>query len=210
MLAIIHGNVSSPLTQQIMTQIATEKDQLYCNKFKRLHRQQQSLLGRCLLRGLLSLQTKTQTDEWAINSHEDSGLILSHPTYQTSIYGSISHSHDIVVAALSDHGPIGIDIEAINPNRDMDKILNSLKQIPCVYIPSTLNNQYTLWTVFEAYIKASKPLKKYAIPSEMIQSFKDIENTDIFEMIIENTKYIFKTIRLNDFVITVCATRSNK
>ncbi len=209
MLALIHGNVSSPLTQQIMSQIATEKDQLYCKKFKRLHRQQQSLLGRCLLRGLLSLQTKTHTDEWAINSHKDSGLILCHPTYQTSIYGSISHSYDIVVAALSDHGPIGIDIEAINTNRDMVKILNSLKQNPCVNIPSKLNDQYTLWTVFEAYIKASPPLKKYAIPSEMIQSFKDVDNAEIFEMIIENTKYIFKTMRLNDFVITVCTTGSN-
>lgn len=203
MLALIHGNISSQVSQQIMSQLSTDRDRSYIKKFKRAHRQEQSLLGRSLLRGLLSLHTKTHAYEWGINIYENSGLILSHPDYHNPIYGSISHSHDTVVAAISSHGPVGVDIEKIDPKRNMGKLLNSLKQTPCEYIPSSRNTQYTLWTVFESYYKASSPLVDYAIPSEMIQLFKETENIDVLKMEIGNKKYFFKSTRLNDFALTI-------
>jgi 4'-phosphopantetheinyl transferase len=70
---------------------------------------------------------------------------------------SIAHSRDIVAAAASVVGPIGIDIEYRNPARDLDRLAEAAygaeecRAVAACGIPAF----YRIWTIREAISKAT-------------------------------------------------------
>lgn len=64
------------------------------------------------------------------------------------IFVSISHSRDMVAAAVSDK-PVGVDVEYIRT------VSEKLKKRVCREMPETQDDFFKVWTLKEAYLKAS-------------------------------------------------------
>lgn len=110
-----------------------------------------------------------------------------------SIYFNISHSHQTVVLVM-DSVPIGIDIEKIRPvNKDLVDFISS--EYEKEYIKDD-ESFYKIWTNKEALAKAYGSginEKPNHIPGLPINN-KKIYNNDV---------YYNKTIKYEDFIITV-------
>lgn len=70
---------------------------------------------------------------------------------------SIAHSRNIVVAAASAAGPVGIDVEYRDPTRDLDRLAQAAYGAEeCRAVASGgLSTFYRIWTVREAISKAT-------------------------------------------------------
>jgi len=129
-------------------------DLSYAKRYRRSERQKQTLAARALLRALYAkVFGKDDRSELFIPSFDGRSSIPSEST-KHKVYTSISHSQQRVFVACSPVTPIGVDVEWLNPRRDMLAILQS-----CVLpeniadLPSDLSTQYRLWGGHEAMCK---------------------------------------------------------
>lgn len=80
-------------------------------------------------------------------------IVLGEP----GLYISIAHTGSVVAAAASAIGPIGIDVERHNPNRDLDRLARAAfgpAECDAVAIGG-LSTFYRIWTIREAISKAT-------------------------------------------------------
>ena len=71
---------------------------------------------------------------------------------------SIAHSRDMVAAAASVVGPIGVDVEYRNPARDLDRLAEAAygaEECRAVASERSLPRSTRIWTVREAISKAT-------------------------------------------------------
>ena len=120
------------------------------------------------------------------------------------IYFNLSHSHDIVICAVSD-SPIGCDIEWIKdaPLRIAERYFgkNECEQLDTLPSDEKSDLFYRLWTIKESYLKMTGeglqiPLGRIeVIPVGMIQIYRDGELENCF----------IKEYHLSGYKIAVCA-----
>lgn len=91
------------------------------------------------------------------------------PFLKEGPFFNITHSHDIIVLALSFQTPIGIDIEKINTHIQFKKIIkNFFSKEDQEIVGDSLEKFYELWTQKESFIKLigksifSKEFKNHA------------------------------------------------
>ena len=106
-------------------------------------------------------------------------------------YVSISHCENMVAVCTSDK-PVGIDIEKINTQRDLDKIANRFyhgKELEYFKENHNAGVFFEIWTKKEAYSK---------IGGEGVGEI--YKGFDVLSL--EN--YTFETRKINDYILSVC------
>lgn len=86
-------------------------------RFTRPQRQRQFLLGRILLRSLLAQILNVSPADIPLS--ERPGLAPLLQGVEAKPYFSLSHSGDWIACALSEQTAVGLDIEVLNPERDL-------------------------------------------------------------------------------------------
>lgn len=135
-----------------------EAERLRHERFVRAERRRQFVAGRVLLRMALGTLLDIAPLEIALTERPGNAPALAFPK-RSGIGLSISHSGQWVSCAVSPDGPVGLDIERIDPARDVAAIaeqafgleeagrLNSLD--PAVRVDTF----YRMWCCHEAHIK---------------------------------------------------------
>jgi len=114
-------------------------------------RQQEYLCGRALLRLMLEHWTGRPA-----KSHRLSKAESGKPVCIDGPAVSITHSGGLVACAIADSGDIGIDLEAINPRRNIAKVARKFYSENEVNWLETQapDRFFMLWVLKEAYVKA--------------------------------------------------------
>lgn len=203
MIFLATGYIHTQESRDLISRCA-QQDIGHSLKFKRDLRQQQSLLGRALIRGLLSLTTKTHPESWNIAIPEKGPLIATSNLTIDDWYFSISHSHKFVIAAISNSGPIGIDVEKVIPTRDMVHLLSSIFSDDTRLLPQGIEDQYILWTRYEAYCKAVYQQLLFPIPEQFVAFSSGLSGSDIGTLDMSGVKFGMQSTQTKQFVYSIC------
>lgn len=111
-----------------------------------------------LLRGALSYHGGLSLDAWKFES-EVAGK--PHLVHQTELQFNIAHTRGLVACSLSLAGPVGIDVECIDGEREIDSISENhfapaeVAQLRACKDGAAQQARFIeLWTLKEAYLKA--------------------------------------------------------
>lgn len=127
-------------------------------------RAEQFAAGRWLARRLLSVTFGGDASEWALSAAEDTPPVATHIAGAVGmpVFVSIAHSGDHLACAVSDM-PVGVDIEALQPRRHLDTLIEATTTeaeraaLPALQPHSDEDARmeafFQLWTLKEAWIK---------------------------------------------------------
>jgi phosphopantetheinyl transferase len=198
MVLVAHILLDSSHAVDLIERWCRDQDYMYASKFKRPHRQKQSLAGRCLLRMIYALNHNPKVDYLDIVSEPNGKPVLSHDKGTQPLWGSISHSGQMVCAVISEDGPVGIDVEQENPTRDICRLVQ-------FYYPTfkaSPQEAYKVWTQLEAFTKMTGD----GLGSSPILTLEN--NKDDF---LENCRsHSWHSRVMNGFHISLCLTNSNR
>lgn len=97
---------------------AIDQDRQHSARYWRPRRRLQSLAARALLRRDANESQLGRSGAWKLQTTADLQLkIVCAAAGGRFLDASVAHSGDLVVCALSDIGPVGVDIELIQPSR---------------------------------------------------------------------------------------------
>lgn len=128
-------------------------------RYLRPERQRQFLLGRWLLRHLLAESLALTPQQIVLHEREHNAPLLMLDTASTLPHFSLSHSGPWVACALSMQCALGLDIELLNPNRDLTALAEQafdsteLANFSALPEPEKLLGFYRLWSRKEAGYK---------------------------------------------------------
>jgi 4'-phosphopantetheinyl transferase len=135
------------------------------SSFTRKERQRQFLLGRMLLRIAVADLTGLSPDELHVIERRGKSPQLIFPNRQSLFaYFSLSHSREWVACATSPQATLGLDIEVIDPRRDIFAIskmaFQSIEHSWLLSQPEAerLSAFYSLWSAKEALFKLQSNL----------------------------------------------------
>jgi phosphopantetheinyl transferase len=144
--------------QDFIAAFATEDDRYYAARYQRAARRDQSVAGRALLRALVN-EALDVDHRSVVISRTASGRprIEAHPQLPRCLDISIAHSGHVVVAAVTDLGAIGIDVEDGRAERAFDDIATKIFG----YSEQDAVRRdgkpafYRIWALREAFAKAT-------------------------------------------------------
>jgi len=147
--------------QQACLAWLTEDEQRRYRRYQFDRHRLQLLLGRFLMRSVLSQYEETiEADQWRFVHNEFGKPAIEPEQNSLGLYFNLSHSGNKLVLAVSKTEMIGVDIEAISKPRRVEKIstryFSRQEQDELLALPESgrLHRFYQLWTLKEAYIKA--------------------------------------------------------
>ncbi len=114
------------------------------NRISLKRKREESIAARFVMSELLKSFCNEDMSDKISSDENGKPFIIGRP----DIFVSLSHSNGAVAAAVSDR-PIGIDIERIRP------VSQKLKSRVYKKIPETDEDFFRVWTVKEAYLKAT-------------------------------------------------------
>lgn len=139
--------------------LSSTEQQRY-QEIKLPRRRSEFLLGRAMLRQQLSSRYGTSPQNWPIEPNNNGKPKLIDGSIRPDF--SISHSKGLVACAITTHGPLGLDIEQINPNRNIKtlaaRIFNTAERAWFDHPDTAIRTArfYQLWTLKEAWAKATE------------------------------------------------------
>ncbi|MGH6797753.1 MAG: 4'-phosphopantetheinyl transferase family protein [Roseiarcus sp.] len=156
MLALDYLDSARPEAEEIVAGFARDEDRLAASRYRSPLRRRQSVAAYALLRATLQKVAGRPGAGWRF-SHDPAGKPMARSDDATGFAVSLSHSRSLVACAISDLGPLGIDVEYCAPER------------PLVGIASTAFGRderravdiggaaafYRIWTLREALAKAN-------------------------------------------------------
>ena len=157
MLFIGHINLTSQAAASVLKEFESKDDRDYADRYRRPHRQLQSLYSRALLRYLILIKFPEIDCRAKIRQSKDGRPYLDLPGGRREIDISLSHSHDMVGAEVSSVGPIGVDIEYMKQQRNFTAMAQYAFNITEGEASAwnDAENFYSLWTVLESLVKAN-------------------------------------------------------
>jgi phosphopantetheinyl transferase len=205
LIRIGFGNVDEPAAARLISLFADSSDHCYVSYFTSPERAKSSLLGRVLLRSLLSEATDTTPSSWILpsNGHTGPRIARSSETGEY-VFVSVSRSDQLVVAAMCKSGQVGIDTENPNKKRNFDRILYHLLGSRTKPGGTTQPEFYRLWTLHEAYCKSTGRGLGFPISEPVRQAFKNSQTGDLYAIRFEGRCYQFLTGNLANNSVAVC------
>lgn len=204
MFCLTYGFTDSREGSQFIKDYAHPEDLRHSHKFKRPLRQQQSLLGRSLARGLCALATDVEPSQWRLIMPKTGPLTARSAAGEKELYMSICHSSNMVLAAVTGLGPIGIDVERTDVSRDMGKLLAGVYSGSPAFLPKTKRDRYQLWTLFEAYCKSRYQRLVFPIPEEIVTMSSKMEPGKSRQIRVGDSDYIFRSLSFQQYHFSVC------
>lgn len=157
MLEIAYHHIAGPRAKKLIADNAVAADHLWANRRRAPRRAAQSLTAYALTRALLSRRTGISPQAWLMRRDEN-GRPSVHAEGGSEIHVemSMAHSGDLAVAAITDLGRIGIDIENCEPPRDFAELASvfGIAERQAVQHGGA-GAFYRIWTLREALAKAS-------------------------------------------------------
>jgi 4'-phosphopantetheinyl transferase len=157
MLLIACIEISRTGGETIVADFATEDDRRLAGRHRSPSRRAQSLTARALLRAVLEKGTGQAGRSWRLTQDANGKPVIAPEDGQTGFEVSISHSRSVAACAVTDLGPIGIDVEycarrsrleAMSAAAFGERERESIKTTgPAGF--------YRIWTLREALAKAS-------------------------------------------------------
>ena len=129
------------------------------HKFRFLKDRHLYLLAHVMLRKTLSRKSEVHPSEWKFILAHNGKPLIKEPSKSPQHF-SLSHSHKIAVCAISNNGPIGVDVE---PNSSFARLHHVLPKVfskrEQEYLAKCSNHELesevtSLWTLKEAFLKA--------------------------------------------------------
>ena len=118
MLTLSCLDVTQPDIDAFVAAHAIDIDRQHSARYWRPRRRLQSLAARALLRRDASEVQVCKAGPWELQTNAELQLkIVCATDGGRFLDASVAHSGDLVVCALSDIGPVGVDIELIQPSR---------------------------------------------------------------------------------------------
>jgi 4'-phosphopantetheinyl transferase len=142
---------------QIIASFATAEDRRACERYSRSSRRRQSLTSRALLRALLGRLFGPAAQPWTIYYNSDNKPFVTAATGREPVQVSMAHSRELVACAVTDIGPIGIDVEYCAPRPRMKGIAASSfgNAEQAAVDQQGAAAFYRIWTLREAMAKAT-------------------------------------------------------
>jgi 4'-phosphopantetheinyl transferase len=170
-------------------------------------------LSHCMLRWVLSqyLNLAPEQIEFNINDFGKPRLKLN-----SDIFFNISHTNGVAVMAVSKIEQLGIDIEKINSEKEVSKVVThyfhpeETNLIESLATGKKVKIFYTIWTLKEAYIKA----KGLGLSIELNRFNFKLPTEDLLEVIFEKELNeesnlwqfaVFESEQHKNFIISVAA-----
>ena len=132
-------------------ELVAEHELAHQETFTAERRRQEYLCGRALMRLML--------ERWTGNPAKSHRFAKSESGKPICVDGpaiSITHSDGLVACAIADSGDIGIDVEAVNPQRNTSKVAKKFytAQEADWLEAQTADRFFMLWVLKEAYVKS--------------------------------------------------------
>jgi len=164
------------LTHSYQALLSVEEQQR-CQRFHFAHDRKHYLAAHALLRLCLGHYLACAPESVRLTPGLNGKPELAGQSVQTSLHCNLSHTRGMVACAVTGVGPCGIDVEGIRAMADMDGIAQTVYSADEIaYLASQEEAArplafFTLWTLKEAYIKAtglgmSAPLQQISIDAE--------------------------------------------
>jgi len=160
-------------------------------------------MGRTLLRMLCSHISDRPPAAWTLTTIEPGIIRLQCDTDTAPLWGNISHSGNFVCATVSANGPIGLDVEYVDRTRDMAVLLRSVTGHHDQQLPETPEGQYRLWTLFEAYCKATSGILEFPIPDQLLTLAQLPFQGPAF-LFLNERHIVLRSLQIGDYSISVC------
>jgi 4'-phosphopantetheinyl transferase len=155
----------------------SEDERQRAERFRFQEHRRSFIVGRGILRNLLSRYTGIQPDQIMFQYNTAGKPSLAKGNTIPEIHFNLSHSGQLALYAFSWGGPVGIDVERIRPMEEMDHVAEmnfstgEYKKFQGVSQQDRLRAFYNCWTRKEAFIKAvgdgmSFPMKEFEVSLE--------------------------------------------
>ena len=119
MLALDYLDGDQPDAGDLIAGFGLDEDHLAASRYRSPMRRRQSVTAYALLRATLQKATGRAAATWRF-SHEPSGKPVARSEGDAARFEvSLSHSRSVVACAISDRGPVGIDVEYCAPERPL-------------------------------------------------------------------------------------------
>lgn len=158
----------------------SEKEKEHLNRLPLSHTKKEYQIGHGCLRGLLSQMLNLPYDQ-IMFSHLTHGkpVLASVPDNSPYLYFNLSHSSDYVALAVSSTSPVGVDIEHMRPNLNVQKLADRFfhpEEIATLHsLPAHMKLQWFTrhWTMKEAFLKALGDGLSYSTSDFQIDIFDE-------------------------------------
>jgi 4'-phosphopantetheinyl transferase len=149
-----------------------EKDR--AKKFRFEKHRHRWIASRAMLRVILSEITRQTPESIIFKYGENDKPHIDCDEGQTCWHFNLTHSADIALVAVTSIGPVGIDVEKVQPLSDVDAVVKRFFSLVEQDVFGELNDDdrlnafYSCWTRKEAYLKAlgcgiSSPTDKFDV-----------------------------------------------
>lgn len=156
--------LSTPLPELALSRVRTwlsEHEKQRVRSYAHEHHARQFEARRGLLRLVLAHALGCQPREVQLVSNpQGKPLLCTNQHAACDIHFNLSHSHDMAILAVTRHGPVGVDVERINPSRDVMGIAkrffhpDEYEHLAGLEAHARAASFYDLWACKEAIIKA--------------------------------------------------------
>lgn len=144
-----------------LKKILSEDEQIRANKFKFEYHQHRYIITRANLRIILSKYLQINPNKIEFYYSEKGKPSLEQKCNQKELEFNLSHSENLAIYGFTNNIKIGIDIEKIKDNCDVESLANRFFTLNEYHIISNLKGKeklqafYQAWTSKEAYFKAT-------------------------------------------------------
>lgn len=175
---------------RLIAAFATSDDRRASERYSRLSRRRQTLTSRALLRSLLAELFGPAARSWELCYHDGKPSVKADDGRE-AVQISISHSRDLVACAVTDIGPIGIDVEYRASGRPFTKIAMTAfgdgeRDAAAADGAATF---YKIWTLREALAKASG--LGFPHPGDRTDLFSAVPTGEIWCNVFEREHWVF-------------------
>ena len=152
------GEAEANRAQDYLALLSKEERQLYASL--RSEARLEYVTAHALVRRVLSLYDPRPADSWAFEADDTGRPRLSNAPEDWELDFNLSHTEGLVACAITRSGHVGIDVEVLNPEQDLDRVV---KRVLGQREQSWWQNLapedralgfLDLWTLKEAHFKA--------------------------------------------------------
>jgi 4'-phosphopantetheinyl transferase len=164
----------------------------------------QSATAESLLADMLRLQVGASTSHWKLSRNHAGRPTLSSPDGPVSMRVSLSHCGPFALAAITDCGEIGVDLEVRNPKRSICEIAEYAfgAREQDVVKSDGMRAFYRIWTLREAFAKARG--LGFSILADGRDYFAEAPDSGIWQATVEGDQWLFSTGDLpGDYAVSV-------
>jgi 4'-phosphopantetheinyl transferase len=157
-----------------------------------------------LLADMLRLQVGASTSDWALSKNHNGRPTLLGSDGTGSMRLSVSHCGPLALAAITDLGEIGVDLEVRNPKRSICEIASYAfgPREQQVVKSGGLRAFYRIWTLREAFAKARG--LGFPILTDGRDYFADAPDSGIRQVTIDGGQWLFYVGDLaDDYAVAV-------